>query len=120
MLMTSPLAVTLGISLTIPLAMAGDIYRGTQLGGWKIYLGGALVLVSFVANGLMDLASTEDDIEVEAAPIGRRMSSSSRRTHCWGHQGYRAAPWARAQADAGATDVSSTDTSPFSISFPVL
>lgn len=77
MLMTSPLAVTLGISLTIPLAMAGDIYRGTQLGGWKIYLGGALVLVSFVANGLMDLASTEDDIEVEAAPIGRRMSSSS-------------------------------------------
>lgn len=63
MLMTSPLAVTLGISLTIPLAMAGDIYRGTQLGGWKIYLGGALVLGSFVANGLMDLATAEQEIE---------------------------------------------------------
>ncbi|KAL8292553.1 hypothetical protein RQP46_001165 [Phenoliferia psychrophenolica] len=75
MLMTSPLAVTLGISLTIPLAMAGDIYRGTQLGGWKIYLGGALVLGSFVANGLMDLAATEDEEEIEEAPIGRRLNS---------------------------------------------
>lgn len=63
MLMTSPLAVTLGISLTIPLAVAGDIYRGTDLGGWKIYLGGAMVLGSFVANGLMDLAMAEKEIE---------------------------------------------------------
>lgn len=65
MLMTSPLAVTLGISLTIPLAMVGDVFRGTQLGGWKIYLGGALVLGSFVANGLMDLAETEEGEEEE-------------------------------------------------------
>lgn len=59
--MTSPLAVTLGISLTIPLAMAGDLYRGTPL-GWKTILGGVLVLGSFVANGLMDLASAEEEI----------------------------------------------------------
>lgn len=59
--MTSPLAVTLGISLTIPLAMAGDLYRGTPI-GWKTALGGVLVLGSFVANGLMDLASAEEEI----------------------------------------------------------
>ncbi|KAM0787504.1 hypothetical protein ACM66B_003576 [Microbotryomycetes sp. NB124-2] len=53
MLMTSPLAVTLGISLTIPLALAGDLYRGTSL-SWQVVLGGALVLGSFVANGLLD------------------------------------------------------------------
>ena len=41
MLMTSPLAVTLGMSLTIPFAMAGDVYRGTEFGGWKVYIGGA-------------------------------------------------------------------------------
>jgi solute carrier family 35 protein F5 len=60
MLMTSPLAVTLGISLTIPLAMAGDLYRGTPL-GWKTILGELLVLGSFVANALMDLAGTEEE-----------------------------------------------------------
>lgn len=63
--MTSPLAVTLGISLTIPLAMAGDIYRGTQLGGYKIYLGGALVLGSFLFNGYMDLKVVEEEIKEE-------------------------------------------------------
>lgn len=63
--MTSPLAVTLGISLTIPLAMAGDIYRGTQLGGYKIYLGGALVLGSFLFNGYMDLKTVEEEIKEE-------------------------------------------------------
>lgn len=58
MLMTSPLAVTLGISLTIPLAITGDLYRGTPV-GWKTLLGGVLVLGSFVANGVIDLAATE-------------------------------------------------------------
>ncbi|KAM0750478.1 hypothetical protein T439DRAFT_326445 [Meredithblackwellia eburnea MCA 4105] len=75
MLMTSPLAVTLGISLTIPLAVIGDIYRGTQLGGWKIYLGAALVLSGFVANGLMDLAGTEEPVTEEAGSSFRRNGS---------------------------------------------
>lgn len=61
MLMTSPLAVTLGISLTIPLAVAGDVARGTPV-SWKTLLGGALVLGSFVANGLIDLAIAEEAI----------------------------------------------------------
>lgn len=63
MLMTSPLAVTLGISLTIPLALVGDVVRGNAT-NWKTAVGGALVLGSFVANGLVDMhyaAATETD-----------------------------------------------------------
>ncbi|SCV67415.1 BQ2448_5026 [Microbotryum intermedium] len=62
MLMTSPLAVTLGISLTIPLAMVGDWWRGSVI-GWKTVLGGMLVLGSFLANGLMDLRSAKEVLE---------------------------------------------------------
>ncbi|KAK4056047.1 hypothetical protein OIO90_003042 [Microbotryomycetes sp. JL221] len=60
MLMTSPLAVTLGISLTIPLALVGDMYRGTTL-SWQVICGGLLVLGSFVANGLLDLRTATED-----------------------------------------------------------
>ncbi|KAK4051247.1 hypothetical protein OIV83_003069 [Microbotryomycetes sp. JL201] len=73
MLMTSPLAVTLGISLTIPLALAGDLYRGTPL-SWKVIVGGALVLGSFVANGLLDyrVASREDSEPVKVVDFDDR------------------------------------------------
>lgn len=58
------------MSLTIPFAMAGDIYRGTQFGSWKVYIGGALVLCSFVANGLMDLREKTDSVESPAVVEG--------------------------------------------------
>ena len=48
MLMTSPLAVTLGMSLTIPFAMAGDVYRGTEFGGWKVYIGGTSICAHLI------------------------------------------------------------------------
>lgn len=78
MLMTSPLAVTLGISLTIPLAVAGDVLRGTELGGWKVYLGGALVLGGFLANGLMDLNSTDKEDEDVSSSRGSSRGRSRR------------------------------------------
>ena len=59
MLMTSPLAVTLGISLTIPLALVGDWARGSTV-GWKTVIGGLLVLGSFLANGLLDLQNANE------------------------------------------------------------
>ena len=65
MLLTSPLAVTLGISLTIPLAMVGDLLRGTDIGGWQGGLGGLLVLGSFVANGLIDVHLQKEEAEPE-------------------------------------------------------
>lgn len=61
MLLTSPLTVTLGLSLSIPLALIGDlVYRRS---GEPVQLaavvGGVLVLGSFVANGILDLHEAE-------------------------------------------------------------
>ena len=59
MLLTSPLAVTLGLSLTIPLAIAGDLYRSAPVSLFS-FVGGLLVLGSFVGNGIMDLREAEE------------------------------------------------------------
>ena len=59
MLLTSPLAVTLGLSLTIPLAIAGDLYRSAPVTLFS-FIGGVLVLGSFVGNGMMDLKAAEE------------------------------------------------------------
>ncbi|GAA5844615.1 hypothetical protein JCM5353_005162 [Sporobolomyces roseus] len=59
MLLTSPLAVTLGLSLTIPLAIAGDLYRSAPVSLFS-FIGGVLVLGSFVGNGMMDLKAAEE------------------------------------------------------------
>lgn len=54
MLLTSPLTVTLGLSLTIPLAVAGDILLGHAFGGIKAVAGAVLVVLSFIIVGLAD------------------------------------------------------------------
>jgi solute carrier family 35 protein F5 len=48
MLKTSPLIVTLGLSLTIPCAILGDVFEGTPLGGWKTGVGAFLVVLGFI------------------------------------------------------------------------
>jgi solute carrier family 35, member F5 len=53
MLKTTPLVVTVGLSLTIPLAVVGDFFLGKQVRG-QVVLGAALVVVSFVAVGIAD------------------------------------------------------------------
>ncbi|KAJ2559588.1 hypothetical protein EV175_000271 [Coemansia sp. RSA 1933] len=52
MLMTSPLVVTLGLSLTIPLSMAGDIVLKGLHVSLPYCVGAALVLAGFVAANL--------------------------------------------------------------------
>lgn len=49
MLMTSPLVVTLGISLTIPLALIGDICFKGFIPGFKYSMGALLVVLGFLA-----------------------------------------------------------------------
>ncbi|CEQ40388.1 SPOSA6832_02016, partial [Sporobolomyces salmonicolor] len=73
MLLTSPLAVTLGLSLTIPLAMLGDLYRSAPVSLASL-IGGALVLGSFVANGVLDLKEAEKETvdKAVAAAVGER------------------------------------------------
>ncbi|KAJ1963336.1 hypothetical protein GGI12_002104 [Dipsacomyces acuminosporus] len=51
-LMTSPLIVTLGLSMTIPLSMAGDIiFKGLSV-GLPYYAGALLILTAFIAANL--------------------------------------------------------------------
>lgn len=67
--MTSPLAVTLGLSLTIPLAVVGDLFRGTPIGGVGLLIGASLVLSGFVAVGYADYKEQglESDSDVNVA-----------------------------------------------------
>ncbi|WAQ82324.1 hypothetical protein PtA15_2A641 [Puccinia triticina] len=53
MLKTSPLVVTLGISLTLPVAVIGDIFKGIVLPPTSL-LGAGLVLSSFVILSLVE------------------------------------------------------------------
>ncbi|KAL5631526.1 hypothetical protein ACGC1H_007144 [Rhizoctonia solani] len=53
MLKTTPLVVTVGLSLTIPLAVSGDLILGTSTSAQAL-IGAALVLVAFVVIGLED------------------------------------------------------------------
>jgi solute carrier family 35 protein F5 len=51
MLKTTPLVVTVGLSLTIPLAVIGDWILGKFTRG-QVFIGALLVLLSFVVVGL--------------------------------------------------------------------
>ncbi|KAF7969210.1 hypothetical protein HWV62_27907 [Athelia sp. TMB] len=66
MLKTTPLVVTIGLSLTIPLAVLGDFLLGRPAMG-QVLLGAGLVLVSFIAVGLQG---------AETDPSDRRRRSS--------------------------------------------
>ncbi len=58
MLKTTPLLVTVGISLTIPLAVLGDLILNTPVRG-QVMVGAVLVLTSFIAIS-SDKSNTED------------------------------------------------------------
>lgn len=64
MLKTTPLVVTIGLSLTMPLAVLGDVVLQHPVKG-QIVLGAALVLVSFVVIGLEDSKVTEIGVQDE-------------------------------------------------------
>ncbi|PWN92983.1 hypothetical protein FA10DRAFT_263706 [Acaromyces ingoldii] len=64
MLKSSPLVATVGLSLTIPLALLIDLARGSHSGGVQADIGSVLVLASFVCIGLADRAAAR----IEAGP----------------------------------------------------
>ncbi len=47
MLLTSPLVVTVGLSLTIPLSLIGQMVLDAQYSSFAYWIGAAIVLVSF-------------------------------------------------------------------------
>lgn len=82
MLKTTPLVVTIGLSLTMPLAVLGDIGMQHPVKA-QVVLGAALVLVSFVVIGLedakrppgVDIGGVQDEIsssDVEAPTVDNR------------------------------------------------
>lgn len=68
MLKTTPLVVTVGLSLTMPLAVVGDfiLKKPTKL---QVILGAALVLLSFAAVGLEDSKNKEEDDLIVGRPL---------------------------------------------------
>ncbi|KDQ63625.1 hypothetical protein JAAARDRAFT_53817 [Jaapia argillacea MUCL 33604] len=68
MLKTTPLVVTVGLSLTIPLAVVGDFLLSKPVKG-QVILGAVLVIASFVAIGVddSDSAGKEKIIVVDSA-----------------------------------------------------
>ncbi|KAG0207711.1 hypothetical protein BGX28_001108 [Mortierella sp. GBA30] len=68
MLMTSPLVVTLGLSLTIPLAIVGDVLGYGRVLGTTYWIGASLVLAGFFGvNGVTLSERDEIDRQEEVA-----------------------------------------------------
>jgi len=85
MLKTTPLVVTVGLSLTIPVAVAGDLLLGRTVKLMTLF-GAFLILGSFVAVGLED-SKNEEALAEEAAAgedqagIQLRISSEAEDRH---------------------------------------
>ncbi|KAI8348892.1 hypothetical protein B0O80DRAFT_417765 [Mortierella sp. GBAus27b] len=63
MLLTSPLVVTLGLSLSIPLALLGDIFGNGRILGATYWLGAGLVLAGFFGvNGVAISEQKESEV----------------------------------------------------------
>jgi hypothetical protein len=77
MLKTAPLVATVGLSLTIPLAVFIDLLMGTHSGGTMANIGSLAVLLSFVAIGWDDTHSAGEERAEEDVVRGRRGSSAS-------------------------------------------
>ncbi|KAH8102492.1 hypothetical protein BXZ70DRAFT_928732 [Cristinia sonorae] len=75
MLKTTPLVVTIGLSLTMPLAVVGDfiLKKPTKL---QVILGATVVLMSFVAVGLEDSKNQEEEDLIS----GRRLDEEGNAT----------------------------------------
>lgn len=61
MLLTSPLVVTVGLSATIPLALAGDMVLKAHYGTWLYYVGALLVCLSFVVINRQEKEEVRDE-----------------------------------------------------------
>ncbi|KAK2028536.1 hypothetical protein LX32DRAFT_400891 [Colletotrichum zoysiae] len=73
MLLTTPLVVTVGLSLTIPLSLIGEMIQYSQYSSWVYWAGAAVVLISFL---FINNESHEDEVGdtgTEAGPRAARL-----------------------------------------------
>ncbi len=77
MLKTTPLVVTIGLSLTMPLAVVGDfiLHKPVKL---QVILGAAVVLLSFVIVGLENLKEDKKPDILSGRPLAESGSSDVR------------------------------------------
>ena len=64
MLLTSPLVVTVGLNLTIPLSLIGQIFINTQIPTLVYWIGAAIVFVAFI---VVDRESKKEKAEENAS-----------------------------------------------------
>lgn len=79
MLKTAPLIATVGLSLTIPLAVFIDLLLGTHSGGAMANIGSLAVLLSFVTIGFDDQKATEGELEDDEQSLLDGSSEHERR-----------------------------------------
>lgn len=73
MLKTTPLVVTVGLSLTMPLAVIGDflLHKPVAL---QVIFGAVVVLLSFVAVGLDDARNEEEPDLIAGRPLDEEVT----------------------------------------------
>ncbi|CAI0648301.1 unnamed protein product [Colletotrichum noveboracense] len=69
MLLTTPLVVTVGLSLTIPLSLIGEMIQYSQYSSWVYWVGAAVVLISFL---FINHESKEDESGDKGPQAGSR------------------------------------------------
>lgn len=86
MLLTSPLIVTVGLSLTIPLSLVGQMVLDKQYSGPIYWVGAVIVVMSFIFINREDTKDEEEglqgqgvDVEPILSPLFNRESFHSRR-----------------------------------------
>ncbi|KKY27924.1 putative integral membrane protein [Phaeomoniella chlamydospora] len=62
MILTSPLVVTVGLSLTIPLSLIGEMIVQSQFKGWAYWVGAAVVVAGF---GIVEVEEKKEEVEAE-------------------------------------------------------
>lgn len=65
MLLMTPLVVTVGLSLTIPLSLIGEMIQYEQYSSFVYWIGAAIVLLSFI---FINHESRDEDEKVKATP----------------------------------------------------
>lgn len=76
MLKTTPLVVTVGLSLTMPLAVIGDFFLHKPV-ALQVIFGAAVVLLSFVAVGLDDARNEEETDLIAGRPLDEEASENA-------------------------------------------
>ena len=67
MILTSPLVVTVGLSLTIPLSLVGELVIQGVVKGWGYWLGAAIVVAGF---GVVEGEGKKEEVDIEVEVEG--------------------------------------------------